>query len=110
MAYQFIESDNGHDYQLVWTRRIRGPKRCGVYLDFNESLRRLDITVEYKGDRVASTFKGPSEATGLVRLLKKMGIRKRDLQAATFPDSRQDMLIDRWGHLVSWLATCNECK
>ncbi|MBW2986279.1 hypothetical protein KY333_02825 [Candidatus Woesearchaeota archaeon] len=110
MAYQFIQSDDeAHDYQLVWTRWVRDPKQYDIYIDVNP-FGKLNLTAEYRGERISSNYKSASEATGLVRLLRKMGIKKRDLQGTSFSDCKHAGMIDKWGHLVNWLATSSECK
>jgi len=110
MAYQFISAeDEKHDYQLIWTRWFRSPKQYDIYLNVTP-FGKLDFTAEYKGEKICSNYKSATEATGLVKSLRKMGIKKRDLQNTSFPDCKHASMIDKWGHLVSWLATSHECK
>jgi hypothetical protein len=102
--YRFISNGEDHDYQLVWARELWWSKPYEIYLD-KTGQGRLNISAAYKKKTARSTFKSPTEAAQIMGILKNMRIKKRDLQAAKFPDGTEQKVLTEWQHVINWLCT-----
>lgn len=105
MSYEFIESNNGHTYALVQPGWLWKSK-YDIYLDKNP-MGKLDVSITYQGRKITSQYKSSADASRLVQILKKMGIKKEDLQKTKFPKETEQRVLNAWEHVLAWLFAVN---